>query len=315
VSPPRTLRIGTRGSALALWQAERIAALLDARLGVGSRAVVIKTSGDTKLDLALHKMEGKGFFTKELQEALLEDRVDLVVHSLKDLPTEEPDGLRVAAIPERARSQDVLLARAGTLQVTPDAPMGLAAGAVLGTSSLRRAAQALAATPGLRIEALRGNVPTRVRKLRDGAYDAILVAAAGLDRLALDVSDLDVIELGPELMLPAPAQGALAVETRADDEVAEILAPLHDAGIARCITAERRLLGLLGGGCHLPLGCLAGDDGDAIELQAVLGEVDEAVTRARLARATAREPDPEAAARACFEQLRAAMPESAADAS
>ncbi len=307
------VRIGTRGSELALWQARRVAALLAERLDLGSELVVVRTRGDVVRDVAFHKMEGKGFFTKELQQALLEERVDLVVHSLKDLPTEEPPGLALAAIPERTDPGDLLLARSGTLRPSHADPLGLPGGATVGTSSLRRAAQLLHLRPDLHVEALRGNVPTRVRRLREGRYDAIVLAAAGVRRLGLDLAGLDLLELPPEVMLPAPGQGALAIETRAADPLRERLAALHDAEVARCVEAERLLLQLLGGGCHLPLGCLATRrPSGTIRLQAALGEVDAGVTRARLARVGASGPDPEGAARTCHEALRLAMPEVAA---
>jgi len=309
VTATTPLRIGTRGSDLALWQARRVAALVEERLGRPAELVVITTKGDRIQNVSFHKMEGKGFFTKELQQALLDGRVDLVVHSLKDLPTEEPEGLEVAAVPERTTAADLLVATGGTLRPTPADPLGLPEGARLGTSSLRRAAQALALRPDLRVEALRGNVPTRVRKLREGRYDAILLAAAGVGRLDLDMDGLDVRELPAEVMLPAPGQGALAIETRRNDTVTAGIAALHDAKAARLVHAERLLLGLMGGGCHLPLGCLATAESDgAVRLQAVLGAVDETITRAVVTRVAAVAPEPEAAARACRRAILAAEP-------
>jgi hydroxymethylbilane synthase len=302
------LRLGTRGSDLALWQARHVAAMIETRLGSTTHIEIIKTQGDRIQDVAFAKMEGKGFFTKELQEALLDRRVDLVVHSLKDLPTESPEGLEVAAIPERANSADLLLARSNLLEPTPANPMGLPDGAVLGTSSLRRAAQALALLPGIEIKALRGNVPTRIDKLRNGDYDAILLAAAGVGRLEMDLGDLDTAELEPEVMLPAPGQGALAIECRVDDELTRPLRALHDQQVAEHVNAERRLLELLGGGCHLPLGCLAVDDHGGVRLQAVLGAVDDDVTRATVSRVGAAAPDAELAAKTCFEALQMAPP-------
>jgi hydroxymethylbilane synthase len=308
VNRVRELRLGTRGSDLALWQARHVAALIGERLGIGCSVDIIKTRGDRIQNVAFRKMEGKGFFTKELQDALLEGRVDLVVHSLKDLPTEEPEGLVVAAIPERTDASDLLLARRGTLQISHADPLGLAEGAVLGTSSLRRAAQALASSPKTVVRALRGNVPTRLRKLRDGNYDAILLAAAGVRRLGLDLGDLDCVELAPEVMLPAPGQGALAIEARSHDPASQALKTLHDHGVARCVEAERGLLERLGGGCHLPLGCLATEDETGIRLQAALGDVDEHVTRATVARVGGHAAEPGTAAMVCFEALKLAMP-------
>ena len=308
MSGPLPLRLGTRGSDLALWQANHVKRLLAEKLGLGCEISIVKTKGDRIQNVAFRKMEGKGFFTKELQDALLENRVDLVVHSLKDLPTEEPDGLEVVAIPERADPADLLLTRPGLLVVSHDNPLGLPARAILGTSSLRRAAQALAQNPDLEVRALRGNVPTRVRKLRDGDYDAILLAAAGVERLDLDLGDLDRLQLGPEAMLPAPGQGALAIESRTGDPLTRALADLHDHTVARCVGAERGLLELLGGGCHLPLGCLATEDERGLRLQAVLGEIDDEATRASVSRVGALTQDSATAAKICFEALRLAVP-------
>ena len=301
------IRIGTRGSQLALWQAEYLRKQLAAH-SIESELVIIKTQGDRIQHLSFDKMEGKGFFTKELQEALLERRIDLVVHSLKDLPTEEPEGLAVAAIPERADPADLLLTRPDAAEVDPADPLGLPPGTVVGTSSLRRAAQVLVRSPGAEIRALRGNVPTRIRKLREGQYDVILVAAAGVARLGLDLDDLIVSPLPSEAMLPAPGQGALAIETRAGDEATRILERLHDPAVARCVEAERTLLALLGGGCHLPLGCHATEDLHGIRLQAVLGEIDDDATRATVARVAGLAAEPELAARICYEALGAALP-------
>jgi hydroxymethylbilane synthase len=304
-----TLRLGTRGSELALWQAERIAGRVRDELGLHCRIEVIRTQGDRVQDLPMHHMEGKGFFTKELQEALLEHRIDLVVHSLKDLPTDEPPGLEIAAIPERGSATDVLLAARGRLRPSPADPLGLADRAAVGTSSLRRAAQLLALRPDLEVRTLRGNVPTRVARLREGRYDAIVLAAAGIDRLGLSLDGLERRDLPPEVMLPAPGQGALAIETRQNDAAALPLRALDDPAVARCVAAERGLLALLGGGCHLPLGCLATEERGAIRLQAVLGALDSAGVRAEVARVASVAAGPEAAARACFEALSLAMPE------
>jgi hydroxymethylbilane synthase len=311
MSASKILRLGTRGSDLALWQAHHVSDLISRNLGLNSSIEVIKTSGDRIQDVAFRKMEGKGFFTKELQDALIAGRVDLVVHSLKDLPTEEPAGLELAAIPERADPADLLLTRSGLTPAPPSHPLQLPPRTVLGTSSLRRAAQALALNPELEVQALRGNVPTRVRKLQEGQYDAILLAAAGVRRLDLALGDLDCSELGPEIMLPAPGQGALAIETRSAGATAQAIAKLNNSVVARCVTAERALLGLLGGGCHLPLGCLATEDDHGFRLQAVLGDIDDAATHAKVSRVASLTQDPDTAARVCFEALRLAMPDGA----
>ena len=303
------LRLGTRGSDLALWQARHVVGLLSDRLGVECTIEVIKTRGDRIQDVAFQKMEGKGFFTKELQEALLGGQIDLVVHSLKDLPTDEPEGLEIAAIPERAEAADLLIARRELLAGDHADPLGLPAGSVLGTSSLRRASQALASSPEITVRALRGNVPTRIRKLRDSDYDAILLAAAGVRRLELEIDDLEWVELTPEVMLPAPGQGALAIETRADDKVTQLLTALHDPAVARCVGAERRLLELLGGGCHLPLGCLASEDETGIPRGQSSAKSTTKSHGATVSRVGSLAQDPESAARVCFEALRVAMPE------
>jgi hydroxymethylbilane synthase len=286
-----------------------VASILDQRLGIDCAIEVVTTRGDRVQDAAFRKMEGKGFFTKELQDALLRQHIDLVVHSLKDLPTDEPEGLEIIAIPERADPADMLLARRDLLNRTHVNPVGLPAGAVLGTSSLRRAAQVLALNPEIRVRALRGNVPTRISRLRQGDYDAILLAAAGVHRLGLDLEDLECVELEPEVILPAPGQGALAVEVRAADPLSRPLAGIHDLSVARCVSSERRLLELIGGGCHLPLGCLASEDETGLRLQAVLGEIDDQVSKATVSRVSGVAQDPGTAARVCYEALRLAMPE------
>ena len=305
----RSLVLGTRGSDLALWQAHHIAKMMELRLGTSCRVEIIKTRGDRIQDVAFRKMEGKGFFTKELQDALLERRVDLVVHSLKDLPTEEPSGLQLIAIPERANPADLLLVRSDCDPPPADDPLLLPEGTILGTSSLRRAAQALSRSPDIEIRALRGNVPTRVGKLRNGDYDAILLAAAGVARLELNLDGLLAFELPFDSMLPAPGQAALAIETRADDAASEGLRALHDESVARCVESERHLLSLLGGGCHLPLGCLATTEANGVRLQAVLGVIDDEATEATVARVGGAAADPRTAAAVCFEALRLALPE------
>jgi len=248
-----TLRIGTRGSDLALWQAHHIAE----RLGVEveTEIIVLKTRGDTIDDIPLTEVPGKAFFTAEIERALIEKDVDLAVHSHKDLPTESPPGLMVAAVPTRGPAEERLLILP-TGHDSNGALLPLRRGARVGTGSPRRAEQLLALRPDLRIEPLRGNVPTRVRKLREGQHDAIVLAAAGLYRLELDTSDLHVVTLPPNLLVPAPAQGALAVQVREEDaETLDVCRRLlHDEDTAALIDAERVLLARAGGGCNLPLG-------------------------------------------------------------
>ena len=247
-----TVRIGTRGSRLALWQAHFLQGELR-RLGVASALEVIKTQGDRVQHLSLDKLEGKGFFTKELEDALLAGRVDVAVHSMKDLPTTQPDGLVLAGVSPRADPDDWLLVRGDVAR--EGATWRLPAGATVGTSSARRKAQLLDLRPDVRTADIRGNVPTRIGKLRDGAFDAVVLAAAGITRLGLDLADLHVQRLAPREFVPAPAQGALAYQCRADDLGARrLLRRLHHAPTAACTNVERGLLRSFDGGCHLPLG-------------------------------------------------------------
>lgn len=242
----KTLRIGTRGSALALWQAQHVRTRL-ARLGVEAELVVIKTSGDQFQSAQLAAIGLKGVFIKELEDALLSRRVDLAVHSMKDVPTEIPEGLVIAAICEREDVRDALLSRNGTdLRTLPE-------GARIGTSSLRRQAQLLWFRPNLCVVPLRGNVDTRLRKLSAGEVDAIVVAKAGLDRLGASERITEV--LSPEISLPAVGQGALGIECRANDRsVCELLTVLDHPETRVAITAERALLAALQGGCQVPVG-------------------------------------------------------------
>jgi hydroxymethylbilane synthase len=268
----RTLRIGTRGSDLALWQARHVAARLQAA-GHACELVILETRGDRIDHVPLQSVEGKGFFTKELEDALLADKIDLAVHSHKDLPSEQPPGLVIAAVPERATAEERLL-------VLPDAhdPGGLFLPLVrrarVGTSAPRRAAQLAALRPDLELTPLRGNVPTRVRRLREGKYGAIVLAAAGLQRLGLDLTGLVVETLPVDLLVPAPGQGALAVQTRASDaELRGLCArALADPLAAATVAAERSLLVAMGGGCNLPLGvALRRDSGGSWRASAFLG--------------------------------------------
>lgn len=249
------MKIGTRGSQLALWQAQWVRDRL-ADCNVAAEIVVIKTRGDAEVDRPLHQLEGKGFFTKEIEDALLDGRIDVAVHSLKDLPTQLPDGLALAAVPRRAASVDALVARGPVASLTALPP-----GAKLGTSSLRRISQVKYLRADLELVPLRGNVPTRVRKVREGEQlDAAVVAAAGLDRLGL--GDAISARLDPFEVMPAPAQGALGLEIRAGDAAVEqLLRPLEDAETARAATAERALLAALGGGCQAPVAAYAGPPG------------------------------------------------------
>jgi hydroxymethylbilane synthase len=248
----RIIRIGTRGSQLALWQANYLVQEL-AKTGQTAEIHVIKTKGDQIQHLSFDKIEGKGFFTKEIEEALLAGSVDLAVHSMKDLPTSSPPGLVVSAVSYREDPSDWLLVRPDV--VREGQLFGLPAGAVVGTSSARRKAQLLDFRPDLKLADIRGNVPTRLEKLRRGDFAAIVLAGAGLRRLELDVSDLKVVRFNPREFVPAPAQGVLAFQTREDDrDLRRLLQQLHQREVAKCTNVERRVLQLLGGGCHMPLG-------------------------------------------------------------
>jgi hydroxymethylbilane synthase len=237
------LTIASRGSQLALWQAHWVEGRL-AELGHTSRIEIIKTTGDKITDVPLAKVGTKGLFTKEIEEALLKGRADLAVHSLKDLPTELPEGLVLAALPEREDPRDAILGK--RLDELPQ-------GARVGTSSLRRAAQLRRIRPDLEIESVRGNVDTRVRKLDEGRYDAIVLAAAGLKRLGWAQRIAEI--LPASVMCPAVGQGALAIETT--ERGREICAPLDHAATRAAVMAERGVLAALGGGCQVPIGAHA----------------------------------------------------------
>jgi hydroxymethylbilane synthase len=237
------LTIGSRGSQLALWQANWVKARLEAR-GRDCRIEIIKTTGDKITDVPLAKVGTKGLFTKEIEEALLDGRVDLAVHSLKDLPTVLPEGLQLAAIPPREDPRDAMVGR--RLAELPS-------GARIGTSSLRRVAQLRAARPDFTIESIRGNIDTRLRKLSEGQYDALVLAAAGLKRLGWEGRIAEY--LAEDVMCPAVGQGALAIETT--EAGSKAVAALDDAATRAAVAAERGVLGALGGGCQVPIGAHA----------------------------------------------------------
>jgi len=247
---PRLI-FATRPSALARWQTQWvIAALKAAHPGLECKEKVITTQGDKILDKPLPEIGGKGLFTQELESELLSGAVHCAVHSLKDLPVENPAGLTIGCIPARAEVRDALISKNGsTLEMLP-------AGAVVGTSSLRRAAQILAARPDVTTQSLRGNVDTRLRKALAGQYDAIILAGAGLTRLGLDKHVTEWLTLG--VMLPAPGQGALAVQCRVDDHATlSLLTALEDQATRKAVSAERAFLSGLGGGCSVPVAAFA----------------------------------------------------------
>jgi hydroxymethylbilane synthase len=261
-----TLRIGSRGSQLALWQANYVSGLLAER-GHSVEIEVIKTTGDKITEVALAQVGTKGMFTKEIEEALAEGRVDLAVHSLKDLPTELSSEFTLPAVMKRQDPRDVFLSlRYSSFRELPQ-------GARVGTSSLRRQAQIKSLRPDLNIFPLRGNVDTRLRKLESGEFDAIILAAAGLNRLGRTERVRETLPV--EVMCPAVGQGALGIEARAGDPVViRELVFLDDLSARRATAAERALLGSLGGGCQVPIGAYAEEANDSLKLTAVVAHPD-----------------------------------------
>jgi len=281
---PRPLRVATRGSELARWQAHRVAALL----GTDTELVVVSTAGDQRTDVPIHAVGGTGIFVKEVQQAVLDGRADLAVHSAKDLPASDtPAGLVLAAFPERADPRDALVG--STFDALP-------AGARVATGSVRRRAQLVALRPDLTFAELRGNIATRLARAAD--YDAVVVAAAALARLGLD--DQADEHLDPSIVLPQVGQGALAVECRGDDDdtLARVRA-IDDPPVHAAVAAERAYLAELGGGCDLPCGALATVDGDDVSVEVLLASADGHV----VLRACARDRDPVVAGRAAAAEL------------
>lgn len=266
-----TLKIGTRGSALALWQADHVAAeLAETHPGLKTEKILFKTAGDRFLDRPLSELGGKGLFTKELEESLLNGEIDLAVHSLKDMPTALPDGLVIAAVPVRADVRDCLVTRAGA---------DVDAATIVGTASLRRACLARKRWPSAHIEAIRGNVGTRVDRVLaepPRKCDVVVLAMAGLMRLEITKrDDLEFRPLNPEHWIPAVSQGALAIETRAGDtRVIELLAALHHADTATCVTAERAFLRGVEGDCRVPVGAHATVDQGTMRIRGFIGAPD-----------------------------------------
>lgn len=263
----RHLRIGTRGSLLAKWQAEFVRKQLFATTGVEAEIVIIKTSGDKLQTSSLSQIGGKGIFIKELEEALLEETIDLAVHSIKDVPTDTPSRLMFPAVCRREDVRDCLVAANGATLAS------LRQGARVGTGSLRRQAQLRHMRPDLDVRDLRGNVDTRLRKVESGEYEAVMLAKAGLDRLGWSGRITET--LNPEVFLPAVGQGAIGVECRLKDtEAADIVAGLDDAETRTAIIAERSLLGALQGGCQVPLGAWARIERGELVLEACVCSVD-----------------------------------------
>jgi|YNPBryulayer2012_1023412.scaffolds.fasta_scaffold03008_3 hydroxymethylbilane synthase len=262
------IRIGTRKSPLALWQAEFIKAELQTRFPDTEFSLChIQTTGDKILDSPLSKIGDKGLFTREIEHALLRREIDLAVHSLKDLPTKTPDGLAISAITKREDTRDVLISK------TPTTLLTLPKGAKLATGSLRRRAQVLALRPDLEIHDIRGNLNTRFKKFFESQFDAMLLAFAGVHRLKMDdkISEL----ISHDLILPAVGQGALAIETRQDDTfIIEMIQLLNDFETELAVKAERSLLRSLEGGCQIPIGAFASFDDEHFKLSAFVGSLD-----------------------------------------
>ena len=261
--------LGTRGSDLALYQANYIKSLLEPKTSVEIK--IIQTQGDQNQS-PFTQIDAKGFFTKEIEEALLDKTIDLAVHSLKDLLTESPKGLKIAAIPQRVAPNDLLIIRKEScdFEQKESSPWILKEKGELGTSSTRRSALVRHFRPDIQIKPLRGNVPTRLQKLADKQYDAIILAQAGVDRLQLDLSEFEAIPLEPTTFIPAPGQGALALQIReVDPETEKLIEQLHAKETAQFVTAEREFLRLFEGGCSVPIGAYAtpyGPEKDSLQL-------------------------------------------------
>ena len=250
--------IGTRGSDLALWQAVNLQSKLNNN-GYHSELKIIKTVGDRVQDLSFDKIEGKGFFTKEIEDELLNESVDIAVHSLKDLPTSQPVGLTLGGLSERQDPSDMLIIRKESVVMSND--LRLKDNAILGTSSVRRQSIVKDLAQQVNIKELRGNVPTRVQKLKDGHYDAIILASAGLNRLELDISEFESIRLNPKEFVPAAGQGVIAYQCRKEDkQMRKVLASIHTIETSEITNIERKVLKLMDGGCHIPLGVYAEKD-------------------------------------------------------
>lgn len=278
--------IGSRGSDLALWQAHFMQDQLKA-VGYESEVIIIKTKGDQIQHLSFDKIEGKGFFTKEIEDQLLEGSIDVAVHSMKDLPTTSPEGLRIAATSYREDPSDTILVLSDHFD--PSQPLRLKDGTVVGTSSARRKAQLKDLNPHITTKDIRGNVPTRIDKLREGHFGAIVLATAGLNRLKLDLSDLEVVQMHPREFVPAPAQGVLAYQTRSEDiEMRKIIAQIGDNDVARRTNVERKVLQMMDGGCHLPLGVYCEQDqlGNYHTWSAMANDVDGKVVRCKVSQST-----------------------------
>lgn len=273
----RKIIIGSRGSDLALWQAHFVEGQLQ-KLGHEVEINIIKTQGDKIQHLSFDKMEGKGFFTKEIEESLLQETIDLAIHSHKDLETTNPEGLTVAAVSYRENPSELILIRKEAVDASQ--PFKFKKGAVVGTSSARRKVQLLHQRNDIELKDIRGNVPTRIQKLRDGQFDAIMLAYAGVKRLEIDLSEFEAVVLDPKDFIPAPAQGVLGLQIReSDTELAEILQQLNHPEVQQTTVLEREVLRLFQGGCQLPLGSYAEKQGEEFHLWAAMADTWDAPLR------------------------------------
>lgn len=249
---PKDIIIGTRGSELALWQANHVKNALE-QAGASAKLSIIKTQGDKIQSVSLTKLEGKGFFTKELEDALLAGAIDCAVHSLKDLPTDQVEGLVIAGVTYREDPADWLILRKEAIDTSKI--LNIKEGADIGTGSVRRKLQLHTIRPDLVAKDIRGNIPTRIAKLRSGEYDGLMLAAAGIRRLDMDLGEFEIIRLHPNEFIPAPGQGVVAIQCRKDDtDLRRIIKNIHHPEVSVCTNIERSVLKQMGGGCHLPLG-------------------------------------------------------------
>jgi hydroxymethylbilane synthase len=290
VNDGEPLRIGTRGSRLALWQARAVAELLEAS-GARTEVIVITTAGDRLEDARLPEVGGKGLFVREIEDALIRGDIDLAVHSAKDMPSELPDGLQIAATLPREDPRDALvLPRGSSAGNIADVLARLGGTPTIGTSSVRRLAQLATLLPRAAFTPIRGNVDTRLRKLDEGGYDALVLASAGLRRLGL--GSRITSPLSVEHCVPAPGQGIIAVETRSDDDRTLVaVRTIHDPAAGVSLAAERALVTALGGGCQLPLGGVALHDGQRLEMHGIVAAPDGSRAARRIARGSASEPE------------------------
>lgn len=293
--------IGTRGSELARTQTEWVRKFLERKLDAPVNVRIISTQGDRVTDRPLRELEGSGYFTKELEEALLDGRIDIAVHSYKDMPSRMPDGLELAAVSVREDAADLLIMRPDVMTQSAEA-LFVKRGAIVGTSAVRRETQLKSLRPDIETRDLRGNVPTRLNKLREGQYDAILLASAGVRRLNLSLSDFRVHRLDPTRFVPAPGQGALAIQMRKNDRYLEhVRAAIHSDETWMATKIERQVQSLLGGGCGLPLGAYACNIDNEWTMEGFwYSEQTGAV------RATVHGPDPELLPRDLYDKLTAA---------